>query len=176
MALVTETGSGMSDAESYISVAAADAYHAKRGNDKWSNLDTLEKEIALRKATDFMTATYRERWKGQRVKPTQALDWPRAGVVIDELNTAPGYGFAQLDTTSIPNEVKNACAELAIRASINALIKDQSQEQRVLSKTVGPISIAYDKELPSAPVYTQIDMMLSVLLQGSSAMVKLRRV
>ena len=38
MSIVTEDGSGRADAETFISVADASAYHADRGNAAWAAL------------------------------------------------------------------------------------------------------------------------------------------
>ena len=48
--------------ESSISVADADAYHAARGNAEWAGLDLVVKEQLLRKATDYIIATYGNVW------------------------------------------------------------------------------------------------------------------
>lgn len=61
MTLVVEDGSIVSGAESYASVAQADAYFAARGITIWSPLLDAEKEQALRRATDYMVQTYRQR-------------------------------------------------------------------------------------------------------------------
>ena len=74
MALVVEDGTGLSTAESYISVADADTYHSDRGNALWTGTDAV-KEEALRQATEYLDATYD--WKGSISLTTQALNWPR---------------------------------------------------------------------------------------------------
>lgn len=55
MALIVEDGTGLADAESYLSVADADTYHADRNNEAWQDYSTAEKEAALRKATQYIT-------------------------------------------------------------------------------------------------------------------------
>ena len=72
MALITEDGTGRADAESYCSVAAADAHHAARGAAAWAALTTEAKEQALRRATDYMGQIYGPLWAGHRSLPTQA--------------------------------------------------------------------------------------------------------
>ena len=79
-----DTTVGGASAESYASVLEADTYHSNRGNIAWTALATPAKEQALRKATDYLTQIYRERWKGYRVDNTQALDWPRLNVGIND--------------------------------------------------------------------------------------------
>jgi hypothetical protein len=54
MALITETGAGLANAESLISVADADTYHSGVGNTDWAALSVTDKEQALRRATQYM--------------------------------------------------------------------------------------------------------------------------
>lgn len=84
--------------ESYASVAFATAYHAKRGNTAWSDLDASDREIALVKATDYLHVTYRDAWR--------TLD----------------------DVTARDLDVSRACAELAIRSALGEdLLPDQER-------------------------------------------------
>lgn len=131
MALITETGTGASDAESYISVADADAYHANRANSAWSSATTASKEAALRKAASYIDGNYR--FCGCPSNATQALQWPRIGV---RLNDYP------LATNVIPRQLQYACAELALVA-LSESLTSAVDSQSVASKTVGPISISY---------------------------------
>lgn len=62
MSIIVETGAGLSNSESYCSVAFADTYHADRGNDAWDNVDN--KEAALRKAFDYIQSSYTLAWDG----------------------------------------------------------------------------------------------------------------
>lgn len=116
------------------------------------------KEAALRKATDFMRQIYRSRWQGVKVDEDQALDWPRYDVVVE--------GYA-IDSDIVPTEVKNACAELALRASAGDLLADQSQG--VIREKVGQIEVEYDRNSPQQARYSAIDAMLApYLLAGGS--------
>ena len=181
MALIIETGNGASNSESYASVLDADIYHNNRANQIWTDLDTTDKEASLRKATDFMLGRYRMRWLGRRVLTTQALDWPRVGVVLEDFGGGQGrtgmgsYGLFQVDYKIIPTEVKNACAELAFRAYNGPLLADQAQ--KVLMETVGPVSVKYDEQSPQSIRYVQVDDMLRVYLLagGNSSTMKLIR-
>ena len=57
--LIVEDGTGLSNADSYASLAEANLYHANHGNVDWSDIDATTKEQLLRKATDYMVAQYR---------------------------------------------------------------------------------------------------------------------
>ncbi len=178
MALIVEDGTGLANAESYISVADADTYHSNRNVTAWAALSTPIKEGCLRKATDFIEGVYRAVWKGTRMKSqiNQALNWPRAYVYMDPfLHGADGEFPYLFPNNVVPNEVKNACASLALRASTKVL--DQDKARQINQKTVGPITIKYDQNSSDAVEYSQIDKMLSAYLEvsASSNMVKLVR-
>ena len=133
--LINETGAGLADAESYASVAAADARCASLGLTAWTALAESDKEIALRKATVFM-ATYRTRWAGCRVYQRQALDWPRYNVAVD--------GFT-VPSNTVPMDVVNACVDLAVRAGRgDDLLPDLDTGSNAIKKDkTGPLETEY---------------------------------
>jgi len=165
MALITEDGTAKADAESYCSVAAADAHHEARGMTNWASLSTTEKEQALRRATDYMTQTYGPLWAGLRSLPTQALDWPRSGCPRPEIF----QGFWA--PTEMPPALIKGCAELALRAAAGELLGDQGRE--VIEQTVGPITTKYAQGSPQAKRYAAVDALLAPLMlapRGSGVM------
>lgn len=150
MALIVEDGTGKSDAESLCSLADANAYHAARGNAAWAALASDDlREQSLRKATDFITQMYRLKWQGARSKVTQALDWPRMSVYVEDCPVL---------TTIVPADIKNACAELALKASTAILTADL--KQGVKSKKVGPIETVYDEHSNRSTRYLAVEHML----------------
>jgi len=153
MAFEIEDGSGKSNANSFISVADCDSYHALRGNTNWATLTNTEKEQAIVRATDFMQQVYS--WKGSRKTDTQALAWPRYYVERDN-----GY----YPSDAIPNEVKNACAELAFKAAGGDLSPDIAQ--RVIREKIGPIEVEYDKNGVQFTTYRAINNLLAPFLTG----------
>ena len=156
MSLNVETGTGSSTSESYASVAFFDSYHADRGNTLAATLSTAEKEQALRRATEYMIQAYRNRWQGYRRLVTQALDWPRSGIVIDD--------FTVIAYDSVPVDVQKACAELAFKAASGALLNDTGQT--VIRKKVDVIEIEYDKNSSQSTQYKTIEAMLRPYLTG----------
>lgn len=151
MTLIVETGSMVAGAQSYMTVAEADAYHADRGNTAWANIPTsIAKEAALRLATDFMVDTYRQYWKGYRNDPNQALDWPRYGVILENdldlsryvnvYNRAIQPYF--VPSTIVPREVKEAQAEFALVASTGQLNPNVSRGKKHVK--IGSIEVEYD--------------------------------
>jgi hypothetical protein len=163
MTFIVETGAGLSNAESYASVAQADAYHAKRLNTTWASLDAPTKEGLLIKATEYMVGQYRDNWKGQRTSATQALDWPRYNVQL------PDVGFGAVDTyvpwNVVPAEVVNACCWLALQANSGELAPNL--DRTIKQDTVGPITTIYSDGAPERPRYTAVDSMLAAYLCGS---------
>lgn len=152
--LITETGAGLADAESLCSVADADRYHVARGNEAaWVDLDLEIKEQRLRRATDFMKSVYRARWVGSRVSQAQALDWPRAGVVVD--------GF-MIASTSVPADVSRACAELALRASGELLADADTASSVVKKEVLGPIETEFfEPNVDARSRFVGVDAMLA---------------
>lgn len=163
MSLIIETGAGLASAESYCSEAEADDYHEKRGNADWNSV--ADKEAALRKATDYLIQNYRASWKGVRATATQALDWPRGNVYIEPFLN--GGSSLLLASDIVPVQVKNACAELALKAASADLNPDLGKD--VISQTVGPISTIYSAASPSYKRYRAIDMLLRPYLQSQSS-------
>jgi hypothetical protein len=164
MALNVETGTGSSTSESFISVADADLYHSNRGNTAWAALTEPTKEQYLRRSTDYMEQAYRLRWLGYRVTITQALSWPRDEVQRLDLTLLNQYSY--YENNVVPPEVKNACAELALKAASGELLPDLTQG--VVMEKVDVLQIEYDKYSPQSPRYTAIDRLLAPFLRGSS--------
>ncbi|MCK5605392.1 hypothetical protein KAR91_26105 [Candidatus Pacearchaeota archaeon] len=156
MSLIVEDGTGLSTAESYISVADASTYFTARGVTTWDSIasDAL-REAALRNATEYMVNEYRKRWQGVRVFQVQALDWPRQGVVVDSWS---------IPSDEVPETVARACAELALKASADDLQADLTQG--VIMEKVDVIEVEYDKNSPQDVRYKQVDAMLAPFLDG----------
>lgn len=161
MALVVEDGTGRVDAESYLSVAEADAYHTNHGNSTWSGAAAV-KEAALRRATRYLDGHYRARWKGFKRLRTQALEWPRY-----EVYDLSGY---DIDSDSVPQAVKNALAEAALRELTDANSLQPDLSRVVQSETVqaGPVSSSktYSSEAVARTTYPVVDELLSALVRS----------
>lgn len=168
--LITEDGTGRADAEALASVAAADAYHASRGNVAWAGALTADKENALRRATDYMSI-YRAKWKGRRMGMVQSLDWPRYGVQLDDV----GFGryAALVPPNTVPVQVVQACCELAIRALSGPLAADL--ERQVIAETIGPIKTEYAPGAPQYVRYRAVDAMLKMYLESGGMGIQMVR-
>lgn len=168
MAIIVEDGTGMATAETYLTVAEFKAYHNKRGRAvDMDALDTAASEAALRLATDYMQQVYQDRWLGVRLTYGQALDWPRAYANRSESNAVQGADSSVFwwNENEVPTPVKNACAELAYRAteSDDGLMPDLARKEK--SVKVGPIAVDYEEGAGrESPEYTAVDAMLMRLL------------
>ena len=174
MSLIVEDGTGKSDAESFASVANADAQMTALGITIWTSLVTEEKEQALRRATQYMEQAYRLRWYGYRTTNGQALSWPRAEVPIpDSPGRFAGY-YTYINEYSVPPEVVRACIDLALRAAAGPLYADESRAQTRVK--VGEIEAEYSEFGSQTTRYIAIDALLSPYLSGGSGqMMAVRR-
>ena len=165
--IIVEDGTGKVDAQSYCSVAFADAYFATRNVTAWALLTQSVKESSLVKATDYLDATYT--WAGSKASSGQSLSWPRLNVVLDGFDVA---------SNTIPVRLQNACAELAYRASAAPLTEDQGQ--RIVKEKVDVLETTYAEHSDPTTRYTIVGRMLAQLLantaSGGMTVVKLVRV
>ena len=162
MALVVETGTGLANAESYASVTEFKTRSDNFGF-VYSTFTDTQIEQYLRKATRYMVQEYRTQWKGYRGVSTQALDWPRYGVYTDPV----GYGGQNYVASDVvPDDVKNACIDLAQKApTVPDFFPDGTQQ--VTEKTVGPITLKYEQGSIQRKQFDAITATLSVYLNGS---------
>jgi hypothetical protein len=105
MSLIVEDGTGLSNADSYISVADATTYLTNFGSgDTWSVIDAGTQEILLRKSTRDLDALFASSYASDLLSTTQSLLWPR----IDFTDTN------SRSVSGLPKEVGYAVAELAL--------------------------------------------------------------
>lgn len=179
MSLIVETGAGLTGAESYLSVADFRLYVVSRYGASDPVPDD-EIEQALRRATRYIDGRYRHRFLGYPSDPyVQSLEWPRVGVVLQWLSAAGyfyGFGYNTpngliLSNTIVPQQIKNATAEAAIRelASSGSLTPDRNPSRQVIQQVVGPISTTYANVADARPIVTVIDELLAPLLSATSA-------
>lgn len=179
--LTVEDGSGLADADSYVSLADASSIATSFGlTFAIAGADEVLAEQALRRATAWLDATYRLRFPGWRTRyREQALEWPRQGAY--DQNIIPQY-IAQ---DSVPVEIKRACVIAAVRekASVGALSPDVTPGQIKKSVSVeGAVSVDYAIGAGSVadqrPVVTMVDDALASLIptgRGNFAMTRVVR-
>lgn len=157
MAFVVEDGTGKADATSYVSIADADAYFTDRGTPAaWTAADTTEKEQALVKGTQWLDAHYR--WNGDIASTTQALGWPRL--------YAEDRWERTIDDDVVPQAVKDACCEAAVRSMAADLEADETQKVSE-EEVVGAVRVKYEDGAPAGTRYPLIDQILRGLATSS---------
>ena len=173
MALTVEDGTGLADAESYITTDWADTYHANRAQETWADGTDDDKEAALRRAVAYLDGRYGPRFTGLRLNGRdQALMWPRVGATDTE-----GWAIA---SDVIPVEIMRAQAECAIReldtpGFLSPDVATTGAVQRI-KKKVGPIETETEYALGGSttggtqerlrPFLTVLDDLLMPLLGG----------
>lgn len=136
MAFIVENGTGVLDANAYISLTYANEYHAERGNAGWTGIDAV-KQQAIVKATDYIETRWMPRVRGLLEFPLtpQGLAFPRLGLY-------DRYGRV---VSGLPGNLQRATAEYALRALTQALMPDA---ERPPSGTSGPVTALRDRVGP----------------------------
>lgn len=136
MALIVQDNTGsVAGANAYITVAEFNAYHDDRGGDySGAAADDEAIEAAIVRATDYLDQRFNFVGK-KRLGRDQTTEWPRSDA----------WDRDRYYINDIPPEVKEACAEYALRALAAELNPDPERNASgvaVLSKSeaVGPIS------------------------------------
>lgn len=164
MTIIIETGTGLTDSESYASVAFADAYFTARNNTAWTGTGA-EKEARLRIATEHIDSFYGQRFKGTRYSIAQALQWPRFGVWVD------GY---ELEPDVIPVDLQRAVCEFALQAISTDLAPNLTQG--IVREKIDVIEVEYDSNSRRLPTFTKASSLLSKYLTGGVNQCKIERV
>jgi hypothetical protein len=105
---------------------------------------------------------------------TQAVDWPRYDVRMQDAPGAYGYGGqTYYPTNTVPAAVARACAELALKASVDDLVTDGTQA--VKREKIGPLEIEYQGDTTAGVSYRAIEGMLAPFFDATSGQIKLVR-
>lgn len=157
MALTIEDGTARSDSNSYATVADLRGYAALRG----ATVPTKDAdcEILLIKGMDRMEAE-RDHYQGIRVKPTQALSLPRAGMYID---------CWPVLSTEIPRQAVQCQCAFAIEAQNLDLLPttEANAPGPIIQETIGPITTAYanPSSVRRVPAVAKAEVLLRTLLK-----------
>lgn len=144
MALVVETGAGLSNAESYVSVTRIGELLDEIGlGGAWRALDLATQEGRARRATS--TIDRENAFRGSLKNEDQSLSFPRVGLYDKDGRVILG----------IPRVIEEAAAELAFFLKDYDFISDE--EASVQEVKVGPIDIkmassssSYKKLIPDS--------------------------
>lgn len=157
-------------ADSYLSLTDANTYWSDRNNSTWSAASDAEKEKALREATQFIDGAYE--FIGETTSTSQVLAWPRVDAEVLRGNFKGVY----YDSSTIPPQIENACAELALEALSTRLREVQDKGGAVKREKVDVIEIEYQDWAPTVKSYDFVTMILKPLLtSGGGNQTKLVR-
>ena len=156
--------------DTYLSVANADTYWSDRNDATWAAATTAVKEKALREATQYIDGAYS--FIGELAVFTQLLAWPRGSAEVLTGNFKGAY----YDSTTIPPQVQNACAELAKDALSENLRPSQARGGAIKKEKVDVIEVEYLDFAPTHKTFSFVSMMLKDLTTVAGNFKKLVRV
>lgn len=133
MAFLVEDGTGVANANSYVTVDEADTYFTDRRKQNWVGSDA-DKQAALIAATDYIEQRFGLQFLGCPEFDAQTLSFPRTGLVDPAGNEVEG----------IPLRLKQAQYEYALCAMAGELFNTPTVDATGLKVTekkvvVGPI-------------------------------------
>jgi hypothetical protein len=156
MPLVIETGEGLENSNSYVSLEEFAEYAADRLQDLPA--DEPAQQALLLRAMEYLESI--DDYKGVRNTGTQALKWPRTGVYID------GFPVAK---NKIPTNLKRAQMQLGIEA-ISYDLMPSTDGFAVASEKVDVIEVEYatggrlsGSTAPAVPEFPKVDALLKDL-------------
>lgn len=156
MTFIAEDGSGLSNANSLVTLEFADDYFSTRNIAEWQG-DDHAKQGWLIQATDYVETRY-------------AGDF-----LYDKLTTTQALSFPWKEKPTMPENLKKAVCEYALRAMKGPLMPDPAtgtdgKEIEETSKVVGPITTIIKYAISSSnsqafPSYPGADKLLTGLLK-----------
>lgn len=174
MAIVVEDGTGKSDANSFVDLAAYKAYHDLRGNDYSAYSDAVM-NASLVRAGQYLNAM---NFLGYKSNKNQAMCFPRRAQAdyysryyyVDEFGPGGGIvvGGYEIGITEIPQPIKDAQCEAAFIEMVTPGAFLGEQAVGVKSETIDVLSFEYDLNAGSGfTSYPAVDMLLGPYLQSS---------
>lgn len=129
MTLITETGSGVTGATSYVSLSEADSHFTALANDDWTSATDGQREQALIRSTLHIDSYL---YPGTVLDWDQGLKWPRSGA----------YDRDGRAMTGIPHALRTATLELA-----DIFLRDPAglDERRIARQKIGLIEVSYEE-------------------------------
>lgn len=157
MTIIVEDGTGVVNANSYVTVAEYEDYAEPRGVVLPATESDKERQLIL--AMDYLEI---QPWKGATTYPLQSLAWPRDAVYLSG---------ALLEDDVIPQKIKFAQMQLAIQVNAGVdLIPTVTSESvgAVVREKVGPIETEYSSfsNVGTQPYFASIRALLAPYLQG----------
>lgn len=164
--LIIEDGTGIANANSYVTYEDAVTYAEDRNKDVNLFIDEDATTGWLVTAMDYLQSIIN--YQGLTSYTDQFLLWPRTGVYIDN---------NLLDKFSIPSQLKAAQIELALAQAggINLFVNYQGTERLVKRKKVDVLETEYFEPINTGYVsIPYVDNLLQVLRLNSNTLRTLR--
>ena len=125
---IVETGAGLTNATSYVSIAEYKQYYENRGIDYTATADaTIQAKLNI--ATEYIDNNYN--FIGNISNDDQALSFPRVGL------SKNGYA---IDSDVIPQDLKDAVCYIADKVKNGHI---EQVDDGVKSESFGPVSKTY---------------------------------
>lgn len=155
--IIVEDGSGVPNANSYVTVTEYRAYATPRGVSLPVSDAEVETQLIL--ATDYLESLS---WLGMPTYDDQALTWPR-----DEIR----IGCSLIADDMIPNKIKLAQMQLAIQvnAGIDLMPSVAGGTASIVREKVGPLETEYATSLTvgTQPYFRSVNVLLAAYVGGS---------
>ena len=158
--MTVEDGTGLPNADSYVSIEFADTYFSARGVTEWTSLTQTKKEQALIKATDFIDNIFE--WHGKKEFSIQSLRFPRVNI----------FDYEGEEIKGIPICLKQAVCDASLISTSGELFETAEQNGDVVSETITTLSFTYSKNgsrsTTSTTLYDSINTKLRGLFKDNS--------
>ena len=143
---------------SYVDVSDTDAYFADAiHSGSWDSADADTQSRALVTATRMLD---RQLWKGTKTSSSQALEWPRTGVV-------DRYGDA-IDENTVPAVIIQATQELALSLIDDPDVQTNASTSSGIKRAkAGSAEVEYFKPTPRYRFPTIVQELVKALMGGS---------
>ena len=158
--IIVEDGSGVNNANSYVTSEYFTAFAAARGAALPSDSDALA--VLLIRATDYLE-TFAYEYIGSRFSTTQGLSWPRI------------EAYSGLTLVCGQNEIPNALKMAQCQCGIGIFngfdpMANVSAEDYVIERTIGPITTKFANpvEVGISAKLSAVDSLLAPLLNSFS--------
>ncbi|URA06799.1 virion protein [Xanthomonas phage Langgrundblatt1] len=160
--ITVEDGTGVANANSYVSVADVKAYAEQRG----VSLPSTDDEIAamIIKATDYLES-FACKYQGRKTDCAQSLQWPRTGVVMC---------CEDFPSNQIPKQLKSAQASAVLIQNEGLVLQPNvTAQDYVIEETVGPITTKYANPIQAgiSATFTALESLLEPLFFASCGQV-----
>ena len=157
--MVVEDGTGIQNANSYVTIEYADSYFQARNSSGWSSLTTAIKESALIQVTDFIDNIFQ--WYGKKEFENQSLRFPRKNLT--------DYEGAEIK--GVPDCLKQAVCDAAIITLKSELFQSSEVNGDVVSENITSLSFTYSKterKITSRTLYDSINTKLRGLYKDNT--------